>query len=88
MYELIVYDKKKSYVLFGTSSNPKDYATIPVGAHVFVLDKQKVFSKIGPNDMHEVDFDDIDPDDPSTEPEENTTSVLGKAIIGKMNIGE
>ena len=89
MYELIVYDKKKSYILIGESPNPKDYPTIPVGASVFVLDTQRVFSKIGPSDMNLVDFEDEDvPDEPSTEPEINTTSVLGEAIIGEMNIGE
>ena len=89
MYELIVYDKKKSYVLFGESPDPKDYPTIPVGASVFVLDTQRVFSKVGPGDMNWVDFEDEDtPDEPGTEPEENTTSVLGEAIIGEMNIGE
>lgn len=89
MYELIIYDKKKSYVLFGESSNPKDYPTIPVGASVFVLDTQRVFSKVGPSNMNLVDFEDEDiSDEPSTEPEINTTSVLGEAIIGEMNIGE
>lgn len=89
MYEIIVYDKKSSYVLFGTSKNLKDYPTIPVGAYAFILDTQQVFSKIGPEKLHEVDFDDVDPIDPNENPEVvNTTSVLGKAIIGTMNIGE
>lgn len=88
MFELIVYDKNKSYILYGESDNLKDYPTIPVGATVFILDTYEVYSKIGPDDSIKVDFDDIDPDDPSTEPEESTTSVLGEAIIGEMNIGE
>lgn len=89
MYELIVYDKKKSYILFGESPNPKDYPTIPVGASVFVLDTQRVFSKAGPDDINLVDFEDEDiPDEPGTEPEKDTTSLLGEAIVGKMNMGE
>lgn len=89
MYEIIVYDKKKSYVLFGDSANLRDYPTIPVGASVFILDTQKVYSKIGPEEIQEVDFENTNiPDEPGTEPEVNTTSVLGKAIIGTMNIGE
>lgn len=89
MYELIVYDKKKSYILFGESPNPKDYPTIPVGASVFVLDTQRVFSKAGPSDINLVDFEDEDiSDEPGAEPEKDTTSLLGDAIIGKMNMGE
>ncbi len=88
MYELIVYDKKKSYVLFGDSSNPKDYPTIPVGATVFVLDTQKVYSKTGPDNIKQVDFeDDTMPELPDDDLEGNTTSVLGPAIIGEMIIG-
>lgn len=88
MYEIIVYDKKKSYVIFGNSPDPKDYPTIPVGASVFVLDTQKVYSKIGPDDINWVDFEDDTPDEPGTEPEDKTTSALGEAIIGEMIIGE
>ena len=88
MYEIIVYDKKKSYVIFGESADLKDYPTIPVGASVFILDTQKVYSKVGPDEIQWVDFEDNISDEPDTEPEVNTTSILGEAIIGEMIIGE
>jgi hypothetical protein len=80
MYEIVVYDKKRIYMINGDSSDPCDYPTIPVGASVFILDTEKVYLKIGPFKYIMVDFYNI--------PSKNTTSVLGMAIIGTMNIGE
>ena len=80
MYERIVYDKKKSYVIFGESADLKDYPTIPVGASVFILDTKKVYSKIGPDIIHQVDFEDTASDEPSTEPEIDPNAPIALMI--------
>ena len=87
MYEIIVYDKNKSYMLVGESKDLKDYPTIPVGAHAFILDNLTVFHKRGPDENIQVDAENP-PETPDEEPEVNTTSELGAAVIGEMNIGE
>lgn len=88
MYEIIVYDKKKSYVLYGNSKDLRNYPTIPVGASVFILDTLEVFHKQGPENSIQVDGDNETSDNPSENPEALFTSKLGAAIIGQMNIGE
>lgn len=75
MYELIVHYGKSKYCLFGDSLNMEDYPTIPVGAWVYVPDTGDLFF------IHEPRKG-FDLDNPIS-----TTSILGEAIIGEMELG-
>lgn len=43
--QIIVYEYKNSYTLFGESTDLKDYPTIPVGANVFIVETKEMFLK-------------------------------------------
>lgn len=43
--QIIVYEYKNSYTLFGESTDLKDYPTIPVGANAFIVDTREMFLK-------------------------------------------
>lgn len=85
MYQLIITHGAHTYSLFGDSTNIEDYPTIPVGAFVSIPAIGDIAYIYGPKKGFDLDGSEGQPDE---EMPDNTSSAIGDAIIGEMNIGE